>query len=150
MEKWVSRISRAALMGLAWAVVWVPIAVLIGTKIVDPDDSMDEMWWMVGAIPGFLCGAIFSATVGIADGRRRLDELSFSRAAAWGAVSGLLVGVLPFVLGSQNESERTLWILPVVVIGSVTLMSAASAVASALLARSAKKGKWLGARAEVS
>lgn len=142
MKKWPRRICGAVLMGLAWAVVWAPVAILIGTKIVDPDDSMDEMWVVVGSIPGFLCGALFWAGLGIAEGRRRLDELSLPRSGARGAVSGLLVGVLPFVLGSQN-TELPLWLLPVVVIGSVTLLSAVSAVGSALLARGRpRQGRW--------
>ena len=55
------------------------------------------------------------------------------------AVSGLLVGVLPFVLGSQNTNGLPLLLLPVVVIGSVTLLSAVSGSVSVVLARSAKR-----------
>lgn len=134
--KWLRRIGGAVLMGLVWAVVWAPVAVLIGTMIVDPDNSMDEMWFVVGAYPGFLCGALFSVVLGIAGGHRRFDELSVSRVAAWGAMSGLLVGVLPFVLGTPS-TELPLWRLAAAVIGSVTLMSAVSAVGSVLLFRHA-------------
>jgi len=140
MEKWPRRISGAFLVGVAWAVVWAPIAILIGTTIVDPDNSMDEMWVMVGALPGFLCGVLFCALLGIREGHRRLDELPLPRAAAWGAVSGVLVGILPFVLGDQDGTERPLWILPVVVICSLTLLGAVSAVGSALVARRVRKG----------
>jgi hypothetical protein len=129
--KWLRRIRGAVVLGLAWAVVWAPIAVVIGTTIVDPDNSMDEMWVVVGAYSGFLCGALFCAVLGIAEGRCRLDALSLPRAGAWGAVSGLLVGVLPFLLGSQNTDGRPLWLLPLVVIASLTLLSAVSAVVSA-------------------
>jgi hypothetical protein len=138
MKKWLRRIGGAVVMGLAWAVVWAPVAVLIGTMIVDPDNSMDEMWVAVGAYPGFLCGVVFSALLGIAEGRRRLDELSLSRVGAWGAVSGLLVGALPFLIGTPSP-ELSLWRLAVVVIGSVTLLSALSAVGSALLFRYAAR-----------
>lgn len=147
MKKWLRRIRGAVLMGLAWAVVWAPVAVLIGTLIVDPDDSMDEMWVVVGAYPGFLCGALFSAGLGIADGRRRLDELSLSRVGAWGAASGLLVGLLPFVLGTPS-SQRPLWFWAAVIIGPVTLLSAVSAIVSALLARMARKRELRDASAE--
>ena len=140
MTTWVTRIGRALMMGVAWAAAWIPIAILLAV-IVDPDDSMDEPWFAAGAYAGFLCGTVFSAVAGIAAGRRRLGELSFSRAAAWGAVAGLLIGVLPFVLGSQNAGEHPLWVLPVVLIGTMTLMSATSAVVSALLARTAKRGQ---------
>ena len=52
MKKWLRRIRGAVLMGLAWAAVWAPVAVLLGTFVVDPDNSMDEMWVAVGAYPG--------------------------------------------------------------------------------------------------
>ena len=136
MKKWLKCIRGAVLMGLGWAVVWAPVAVLIGTLIVDPDDSMDEMWVAVGAYPGFLCGTLFSAVLGIADGRRRLDELSLSRVGAWGAASGLLVGVLPLILGTPS-TQRPLWFWAAVIIGPITLLSAVSAIVSALLARRA-------------
>jgi hypothetical protein len=62
---------------------------------------------------GFLCGAIFSELAGIASGRRRLDEMSFAQAAAWGAAGGLVVGVVPFVLG-DNGSYSNAWATSVV------------------------------------
>jgi hypothetical protein len=136
---WLGRIRGAVLMGLTWAVVWGLVAVLIGI-IVDPDGSMDEMWVAVGAYPGFLCGAISSAILGIGGIRRRLDELSLSSVGARAAAAGLLVGVIPFALGDPT-SKIPLWQLGAVVIGSITLLSAVSAVASALLLRHAARGR---------
>ena len=130
MNTWLRRIRGAVLMALTWAVVWAPVGVLIG-MIVDPNDSMEEMWIAVGAYPGFLCGAVFFAVLGIAEGRCRFDELSLSRVGAWGAVSGLLVGVLPFVVGTPNP-VLPLWMWGVIIIGPVTLLSSVSAVGSAL------------------
>lgn len=130
---WLGRVRGAVLMGLTWAAAWALVAVLIG-MIVDPDGSMDEMWVAVGGYPGFLCGVVSSAVLGIAGGRRRSDELSLSHVGAWGAAAGLLVGVLPFVLG-EPTSEIPLWQLGAVVIGSITLLSAVSAIGSALLSR---------------
>jgi hypothetical protein len=108
---------------------------------VDPDDSMDEMWWMVGALPAFLSGVVFSAVLGIAAGRRRLDELSIARVGGWGAVAGLLIGILPFVLGDRGG--RPIWPLAVVVIPSITLLSAVSAAGSLALAQRAQKRELL-------
>lgn len=137
MKKWLGRIGGAVLMGLTWAVVWAPVAVLIGL-IVDPDGSMDEMWVAIGAYPGFLCGVLFYAVLGIAEGRRGFDELSLSRVGTWGAVAGLLVGVLPFLIG-ESTSELPPWLLGIVVLGSITLLSAVSAVGSALLSQYAAR-----------
>ncbi len=131
------RIFNVVLVAAAWAVVWSPIGVLTGI-MVDPGGSMDEMWVAIGAYPGFLCGAVFSAAIGIAEGRRRLDALTLSRVAAWGAVSGLLVGVLPFVLGTVHPA-LPLWLWGVVTVSAVTVLSSASAVGTALIARMAKQ-----------
>ena len=120
-------------MGLGWAVVWAPVAVLVGL-VVDPHGSMDEMWPAIGAYPGFLCAVVFSALLGIAYGRLGLHELPLSRAAAWGAAAGVLVGVLPFTIG-ESTSKLPVWQLAAIVIGSFTLLSAASAIGSAMLAR---------------
>ncbi len=59
MNTWLRRIRGAVLMGLTWAVVWAPVGVLIG-MIVDPSDSMEEMWVAVGAYPDFSCIVISS------------------------------------------------------------------------------------------
>ncbi|HEX2208133.1 MAG TPA: hypothetical protein VHG93_10665 [Longimicrobium sp.] len=148
MKKGLRRIRGAIGMGLTWAVVWAPVAVLIG-MFVDPDGSMDEMWPAIGAYPGFLGGVVFSVVLAIAARRRGLDELSLSRVAAWGAAAGLLVGVLPFTIG-EPTTERPLWLLAGVVIGSITLLSAVSAAGSLALARMAEKRTLPGAGADVA
>ncbi|HYR12251.1 MAG TPA: hypothetical protein VEQ60_30975, partial [Longimicrobium sp.] len=78
---------------------------------------------------------------------RRLDELSVSRVAAWGAAAGLLVGAIPFVLGDPN-TEMPVWLLALVVIGSITLLSAASAAGSLALARTGERRALLRAGAD--
>jgi hypothetical protein len=141
MKNWQRQVRDAVVMGLAWAVVWAPVAVLIGTTIVDPDNSMDEMWLVIGAYPAFLCAVIFSAVLSVAERGRRLAELSLARAGAWGALAGVLVGVFPFTVGTPTTA-LPLWQLAVTVIGTITLMSAVSAVGSVLLARVAKKREF--------
>ena len=134
--KWLKRIRGAVGMGLTWALVWAPVAVLIGL-FVDPDGSMDEMWPAIGAYPGFLGGVVFSIVLAIAARRRRLEDLSLPRVAAWGAGAGFLVGVLPFMIG-EPTSDRPVWLLATVVIGTITLLSAVSAAGSLALARRAQ------------
>ena len=145
MKQWQRRIRGAVLMGLTWAAVWAPVGVLIGL-IVDPDGSMDEMWVAIGAYPGFLGGLVFSAVLGIVARRRRLHELSPARVGAWGALAGLLVGVLPFTIG-ESTSALPLPLLAGVVIGSITLLSALSAAGSLALARRAERRELLDAAA---
>ena len=83
MKNWLRRIRGALLMGLIWAVVWLPLGLLVG-MIVDPDGRMDEPWVVVGVYPGFLSGVIFSVVLGIAARRRKLDELSVAKVGGWG------------------------------------------------------------------
>ena len=149
MKKWQRWVRDAVVLGLAWAVLWAPFAVLIGTTIVDPDNSMDEMWVVIGAYPAFLCAVIFSAMLSVAERGRRLSELPVARASTWGALAGLLVGVFPFTVGTPSTA-LPLWLLGVSMIGSITLMSAVSAVGSVLLARMAKKREFRDASADLA
>lgn len=138
MERWLKRLGNAVVIGLAWALMWALVALLVGVTVIDPDNSMDEMWPAIGAYPGFLCALLFSAFIGIAERGRALAELSISRSAAWGAVSGMLVGALPFAIG-ESTSDRPWWVLGSAVLGSFTLMSVISAVATVMVARMATK-----------
>jgi len=129
--KWVTRICRALMMGLAWAAVWIPVGVVAARFIVgelDPEHIGGPLY------AGFLCGAIFAAVAGIASGRRRLGELSFSRAGASGAVGGLLGGALPFVLG-DGSGEGGPWYFWIALCSALSLLSAVSAVVSVWMAR---------------
>src|SRR5688572_2243470 len=134
MRKWLARIRGALLMALTWAVIWAPFGPLLG-MIVDPDGTMDEPWILVGAGPGFLCGLLFSVVLGIAERRRSLHELSLARVATWGAAGGLFVLLLNSgALGTPN-TEHLFWRARYIIFGGVTLLSAASAAGSVLLAR---------------
>jgi hypothetical protein len=148
MKKWLRRIRAAVTMGLLWAVPWAIVAVLIGL-VVDPDGSMDEMWPAIGAYPGFLGGVLFSIVLSIAERRRNLSELSIRRFGAWGAAAGMVIGVLPFMLGTPS-AELDVARLATVLIGSFTLMSAVSAAGSLALARMGGERKLLDAGADTS
>ena len=142
MKKWLRRVRAAVTMGLMWAIPWAIVAVLIGL-VVDPDGSMDEMWPLIGAYPGFLGGVLFSIVLSIAERRRNLSELSVRRFGAWGAAAGLVIGVVPFLLGTPS-ADIDVARLATVVIGSFTLMSAASAAGSLTLARRGETRELLG------
>lgn len=135
MNQWVTRIGRALMMGLAWAVAWMPIGLLIGF-IVDRDGAMDEPWIAAGTYPGLVCGVVFAVVVGMAADRRRLRDLSLPLAGAWGLATGLLVGGLWVVVVLLSDPPK--WLLNVAVVGSLTLLSAVSGIGSALVARMGK------------
>lgn len=113
--------ARALGLGLAWAAIWVPIGAVAARLLVgelEPEHLAGPLYAAV------LCGAIFSALGGVASGRVRLEAMSGPRALACGALTGLLVGVLPFVLGDDG-SYSTATAIPAV---------ATSALAAAIAA----------------
>jgi hypothetical protein len=123
MNSWLRRIRGAVVFGVVWALAWAPVGVLVGMAL-DPDDRMDEPWLIVGMLPGFLGGVLFSIVLGIAARHRRFEELSVRRFAAWGAVAGLMVGILPFALGDPATPELGRR-LASILIPSITLMCSA-------------------------
>lgn len=145
MKKWLKRIRGALVMGLTWGLIWAPAGVLIG-MVVDPDGAMDEPWIAIGAYPGFLCGVVFSAVLIIAARHRRFEELSLSRFAAWGALAGVLVALLP-IAAAVADTGRAPWLLGGVLIGALTVLGAASAAGSLALARKAEQRALGGASA---
>lgn len=137
MSQWLKRVRGAVGTGVLWAVAWAPVAVIVGTKIIDPDDSMDEMWFMVGALPGFLSGVVFSLLVSRFARHQKLGELSIARTARWGAMAGAAIGALPFILGDTGGRP---WIgLAAGVIGTFAFLSAGSAAGSLVLAQRAER-----------
>jgi len=141
METLVTRICRAAAMGVAWAAAWMPIGLVIARLFLDPHDTLDEPWIALGTLPGFFCGVLYAELAGIASSRRRLDELPVIRAAAWGAATGLLISALAHLAGVRipqvdpDGIKRPVLVDPVAIIVTVTLLSALSGIASALIAR---------------
>lgn len=137
-------------MALTWAVAWALVGLLIGVSSrLLPGLPWDHFFEVFDAplpalaIPGFIGGALFSAVLGIAARRRRFDELSLPRFAAWGALGGVLLSLIPAALAvvgllSVQGGELGLWQLTAVIAGPLVLLSAASASGSLLLARKAE------------
>ncbi len=148
--------TRAAVgIGLTWAAGWAPIGLLIGLVIGGnsriPDGFPVDDWVMPLVALGFLGGAIFSTVLRIAAGRRRFDELSLPRFGAWGAVGGLLLGVVAVAAWQLDAGVGpVLWPRAAAMIGSATLLSAVSASGSLALARMAEARELLDASAEVA
>jgi hypothetical protein len=138
------RRARGALgMGVAWAAGGVGVGGTI--ELLDnvlPGGlamaSAVDMWPQTLAIPGFLGGVIFGVVLGIAGSRRRFDELSLPRFAAWGALTGVLLGALGMSLGA-----------PLAFLAVITLASVVAASASLAVARMARGRELLGVGADV-
>jgi hypothetical protein len=147
MRKLLRRIRGALGMGLTWAVAWGFVGFLM--EFVDPHGQIADIWPALFAIPAFLGGVIFSVVLGIAERRRRFDELSIARFGAWGAVAGLVVGALPFALGS-NSSELATWLLAILIMGPISVLSGVSAAGSLAIARKADQRESLDARPHIA
>jgi hypothetical protein len=135
-------------MGLAWGVVGFLIGMgieLIHSIWPNPLGSAVDIWPAALAYPGFLAGIAFSAVLGIAGRRRRFDELSLPRVAAWGAVGGFFVSLIPaamVVLGLATPNVP-LWQITLALIGPFTLGGALAASGSLALARAAEDRELL-------
>ncbi len=155
MKKWLRRIRGAIGMGLTWAAGWALVVVLMGvTTILLPGtglevifEAADDELLMVMVLPAFAGGVVFSTVLGIAGRRRRFDELSLPQFAAWGAIGGLLLGLIPAAAVAVGEGSLATAAL---IIGPVTLLSAVSASGSLMLARIAEDRALLEASEDVA
>ena len=91
MRKWLLRIRGAIGMGFTWAVPWSAVGLvprwILGYK---PDAPFP----IIFGVLGFLAGVTFSVLLILSEGRRRFDQMSLPRFAAWGAAGGLLLSAL--------------------------------------------------------
>jgi hypothetical protein len=161
LKTWLTRIRGAIGMGLTWAAGWVFAGVLIGVMAILLTGIPWEVFEVFDAplpalaIPGFFGGAVFSAVLGIAGRRHRFDELSLPRFAAWGALGGVLVSLIPgamVVLGlarAVGASPGPLQFTAAIV-GPLALLSAGSAAGSLMLARKSEDRALLEASADVA
>ena len=134
MKKLLRRIRGAIGMGLTWAFGWTLVGMLgvvVFYSLFPNTPDVFDIWIPVFAYPGFLAGVGFSVVLRIAEGRRRFDELSLPRFAAWGAVGGLLVGAFAAAVGSGSAPTIAL----AAIMGTTTLLGAVSASGMLALAR---------------
>ena len=126
---------------MTWAAAWgaagalVTLGFLLGTGS-RPDAPFP---FMFGAA-GFVAGVIFSGVLGLVEGRRRFDQMSLPRFAAWGAAGGFLLSATFFLAVSLAGDPAFLWNL--VIVGPVFAVAAAGSAAGSLaLARRAQDGE---------
>lgn len=133
MPGWLRRVRGAVLMGLTWAIGWGLVGGLLELLAnFIPGLNVVDMWIQTLAIPGFIAGTCFSLVLRVAAGGRKFNELSLPRFGAWGAIGGLLLGGVLFLLTAGAEIH---WWRTAVTLGTLTLVSAASAVGTLALAR---------------
>jgi hypothetical protein len=136
-------------MGLIWAAGWTLLGMLgvAVTYTLFPNlPDVFDVWIPVFAYPGFLAGVGFSLVLRLTEGRRRFDELSLPRFAAWGALGGFLVGGSVVALGFGEAPAAAL----AAILGTSTLLGALSAFGSLALARRGEDRELLDASTEVN
>src|SRR5687767_7082950 len=93
MKKWMSGIRGMIVMIGLWVIGW---GLGFGgiMELIDPEGKVQDVWPTLLAIPGFIGGVLFSALLAISERGRSFDEVSFVRFALWGAVTGVVIGLL--------------------------------------------------------
>lgn len=146
MQKWFKRLRGVVGMGLAWAVSWAAFGLLIGvaSKVLTflPWHYFFDVWdapLPALGLPGFFGGALFAVVLGVAAGRAQFNELTVPKVAAWGALGGLLVSLIPIAMTAVGLAHLreglSAWTLWAVIAVPLVLLSTASAAASLLVAR---------------
>ena len=143
MKKWLKRIRGAVGLGLTWAAAWFGAGVIFlsgllafGTPPAGTGLAAVFFNSVLLAVGGFIGGAAFSVVLAITEGRRRFDQMSLPRFAAWGAVGGFLMSVL-FMTNAPLTPTGA------IMTAVLTLMGAGSAAGSLALARKADDGELL-------
>lgn len=132
MKTWLRRIRGAIGMGLTWAVVWSGAGWLVTLGFVLRTGSRpDAPFPLMLAVAGFVAGLIFSGVLGLVDGRRRFDQMTIPRFAAWGAAGGfLLATIFVLVVSLAGGNPGFLWNL--VSVGPLFAVAAAGSAAGSL------------------
>lgn len=121
-------------MGFTWALAWFGAGMILNL-IIGPGTDDVPLPIRFGIL-GFLSGITFSGVLGLVAGRRRLDQMSLGRFAAWGAVGGLLLSSLLAV--TAGPGGQPLMLFPV-----FALAGAGSAAGTLAVARKAEAPRLL-------
>lgn len=130
MRHWLRRIRGAIGMGFTWAAAWFAAGFV--PRWVFGVDSDLPFPLLFGGL-GFIAGATFSGLLVLTEGRRRFDQMSLPRFAAWGALGGLLLSGL-FIRGASLGWGEMLAI-------TTTFAVACAACASGTLAVARRAGR---------
>ena len=143
MKKWLRRLRGAIGMGLTWAAAWGGAGTIVVLGFLLRTGSRpDAPFPLMFAAAGLVAGLLFSGVLGLVEGRRRFDQMSLRRFAAWGAAGGFLLAAAFVLAVSLSGSPGFLWNL--VVVGPVFAAAAAGSAAGSLaLARRVRNRELL-------
>ena len=132
------RIRGAIGIGLTWAVAWSGAgAIVVLGFLLETGSRPDPPFPLMFGVFGFVAGVTFSGVLVLVEGRRRFDQMSLPRFAAWGAAVGLLLAAI-FVLAVASGGD-TAFIWNLLTLGPIAAAAAAGCAAGSLaLARRAR------------
>ena len=131
MQKWLRRIRGALGIGLTWAAVWGGAGALVMLGFLLRTGSRpDAPFPIMFAAGGFVAGLIFSGVLGVVEGRRRFEQMSLPRFAAWGAIGGFVLSAGFVTAVSLAGEPAFLWNL--VTVGPLFAVAAAGSAAGSL------------------
>jgi hypothetical protein len=125
MQKWLRRIRGGIGMGLTWAAAWSAAGMIPRWVL---GINADAPFPLIFGVLGFMAGLTFSGVVVLTEGRRKFDQISLPRFAAWGAMGGLLLSAV-FAKVASLEWGDVLAIAPTFALASAVCASASLAVA---------------------
>lgn len=125
MEKWLRRIRGAIGMGFTWAAAWSLVG--FAPRWVFGINGDLPFPLLFGGL-GFIAGVAFSGILVLTEGRRRFDQMSLPRFAAWGAVGGLLLSAI-FLRGTSPGLTELLAIPATFALASAVCASGSLALA---------------------
>lgn len=100
MSTWLRRLRGALGLALAWAFTWFSAGMLL-LLVVGPD-AADVPFPLGFGFLGFWAGLGFSGFLALLDRKRSFTELSLARVGVWGALGGLLLGlVMTAIVGPE-------------------------------------------------
>ena len=137
MKPWLRRIRGAIGMGFTWAVAGAVAGTIISLGFLMRTGSRPDAPFpiMLGAL-GFVAGVAFSGVLRLVEGRRRFDQMSLPRFAAWGAAVGFALSATFFLAVSRGDPSFLRYF---VAVGPVAAVVAAGCAAGSLaLARRAR------------
>src|SRR4051812_4234193 len=92
MKTWLRRARGAIGIGLTWAVAWSAAGAFVTLGFLLRTGSRpDAPFPLMFAAAGFVAGLLFSGVLAVVEGRRRFDEMSLPRFAAWAGSAGFLL-----------------------------------------------------------
>jgi len=150
MKQGLRRIRGAIGMGLTWAAAWgvAGTITMLGILLVT-GSRPDAPFPLLSGAFGFVAGVVFSGVLGLVEGRRRFDQMSLPRFAAWGAAGGFLLSSTFVLAVSLTGDPSFLWNLAIV--GPVFAVAAAGSAAGSLaLARRARDRELFEAPGDVT